>query len=68
MGLKTPQVSAHLLGIVGGHFDLRASVTLPDQEDALRVPVAAGVAVVQTSQTVLEVLRDEDLEARRRVT
>lgn len=68
MGLKTPQVSAHLLGIVGGHFDLRASVTLPDQEDKLRVPVAAGVAVIQTSQTILEVLRDEDLEVRRRVT
>ncbi len=65
MGLQIPKETALLLGIVGGHFDLQASVALPDQEDKLRVSVTAGIAVLQTSQTVLEVLGDDDLEADR---
>ena len=65
IGLAVPERSALLLGIVGGHFDLRASIALPDQEDKLRVPVAAGIAVLQTSQTILEVLDDESLVASR---
>jgi hypothetical protein len=65
LGLKVPKETALLLGIVGGHFDLHASVALPDQEDRLRVSVTAGIAVLQTSETILDVLRDDDLEADR---
>ena len=61
LGLKTPINSTLLLGLVGGHFDLHASVTLPEQEDGIDVPVAAGIAVVLPSETIMEVLQDEDL-------
>jgi hypothetical protein len=58
--LKTPIQSTHLLGIVAGHFDLSASVALPGQAHELRVPVAAGVAVVLPSETILDVLESEE--------
>lgn len=65
MGLKTPINSTHLLGLVGGHFDLDASVSLPDQEQKLSIPVAAGVAVVIPSETILEVLESDEQQALR---
>ena len=57
------QITIHstlLLGIVGGHFDMGASVMLPDQQEKLRVPVAAGIAVVLPAETVIEVLESEE--------
>ena len=54
-----------LLGLVSGHFDIHAPVALPDNEEELRVPVAAGIAVVQAAETIMEVLDEEDLVASR---
>jgi Trypsin-like peptidase domain len=59
LGLTYPIQSTLLIGMVGGHFDLKASVTLPDQEDRLDVPVAAGVGVVYPAETIRALL-DED--------
>jgi hypothetical protein len=63
--LPYPIQSTLLLGMVGGHFDLKASVTLPDQENKLDVPVAAGVAVVYPAEAIKEVLDTEELVAER---
>jgi hypothetical protein len=60
LGLTYPVESTLLLGMVGGHFDLKASVSMPDQQGNLEVPVAAGVAVVYSAESIREVL-DEDL-------
>jgi hypothetical protein len=46
MKLRVPVESTLLLGMVGGHFDLQASVGLPEGAGNLKIPVAAGVAVV----------------------
>jgi len=66
-GLEIPYPieSTLLLGMVGGHFDLKTSVTLPDQEDKLNVPVAAGVAVIYPAETIKEVLDDDAFVAER---
>jgi hypothetical protein len=65
MGLKVPKESTLLLGLVSGHFDLAASVALPDQTDEIRIPVAAGIAVVLPSDTILEVLESDELREGR---
>lgn len=65
LGLRYPTESTLLLGMVAGHFDLDASVELPDQEDKIKVPVAAGVAVLQPAEMIIETLEDEDLAAIR---
>ena len=65
MGLPRPTQSTLLLGIVGGHFDMGASVALPDQEQKLSVPVAAGIAIVLPSETILEVLESEEQRENR---
>ena len=65
LGLASPRTSTLLLGLVSGHFDIHAPVALPDNEEELRVPVAAGIAVVQAAETIMEVLDDEDLVASR---
>lgn len=57
-GFTAPIESTHFLGIVGGHFDLGASVTLPDQEGKLKIPVSAGIAVVYPSELVAEMLNE----------
>ncbi len=62
LGLKTPKDSTLLLGLVSGHFDLAASVALPDPADEIRVPVAAGIAVVLPSETILELLESDELQ------
>lgn len=66
MGLAYPIQSTLLLGMVGGHFDLSASVTLPDQEGKLNVPVAAGIAVIYTAEMIRELLDAEPFPAERR--
>lgn len=63
--LHSAMRSAHLLGLVSGHFDLAASVALPDQKGKLNVPVAAGIAVVVPADTILEVLESEEQKERR---
>lgn len=65
MGLTYPIQSTLLLGMIGGHFDLRSSVSLPDQEGKLSVPVAAGVAVVYPAEKIRETLDTEELVAER---
>ncbi len=50
---------------MSGHFDIHAPVALPDNEEELRVPVAAGIAVVQPAETIMEVLDDDELVASR---
>lgn len=65
MGLRYPIQSTLLLGMVGGHFDLKASITLPDQENKVAVPLAAGVAVVYPAETIKEVLDTDELAAER---
>jgi hypothetical protein len=65
MGLKYAIQSTLLLGMIGGHFDLKASVTLPDQENELDIPVAAGVAVIYPAETIREVLDLESFVAER---
>lgn len=68
MGLSYPIQSTLLLGMVGGHFDLKASVTLPDQEDKLDIPVAAGVGVLYPAETIRTMLDEEPFaEERARV-
>jgi hypothetical protein len=64
-GLTYPVQSTLLIGMIGGHFDLKASVTLPDQENKLDVPVAAGVAVIYPAETIRELLDEEPLAAER---
>jgi len=44
---------------------LQASVSLPDQEGKLSVPVAAGVAVVYPAEAIRETLDTEELAAER---
>jgi hypothetical protein len=63
--LPYPIESTLLLGMVGGHFDLKASVALPAQEDKLKVPVAAGIAVLSTAETIMETLNEEKLVTER---
>jgi hypothetical protein len=65
MGLQYPIESTLLLGMVGGHFDLRASVTMPDQESGIKVPVAAGVAVIYPAEMIKETLEQEPFVAER---
>jgi hypothetical protein len=65
VGLAMEKRGALLLGLVSGHFDLRASVALPDETGDLGVPVAAGIAVLSTSQSIYELLMDDDLVAAR---
>jgi Trypsin-like peptidase domain len=62
-GLEIPYPieSTLLLGMVGGHFDLQASVGLPEGAGNLKVPVAAGVAVVYPAETIKEVLDTGEL-------
>jgi hypothetical protein len=60
IGLPYPVESTLLLGMVAGHFDLKASVELPDQEDRLKIPVAAGIAVLSTSETIMETLEEDE--------
>jgi len=57
--------STLLLGMLGGHFDQRASVTLPDQEKKLDIPVAAGVAVIYPAAVIRETLDLDFLVAER---
>jgi hypothetical protein len=65
MGLSYPIQSTLLLGMVAGHFDLKATVALPEGEDKLKVPVAAGIAVLTTAEAILETLNQEELVADR---
>jgi len=65
MGLTYPIQSTLLIGMVGGHFDLKASITLPDQEDKLDVPVAAGVAVIYPAEAIRVLLDEEPFAAER---
>lgn len=65
LGLATPRTSTLLLGLVSGHFDIHAAVALPGNEEELRVPVAAGIAVIQPAETIMEVLNDDELVASR---
>jgi hypothetical protein len=65
LGLRIPKEPTLLLGMVGGHFDLQASVSLPDQEGKLSVPVAAGVAVVYPAEAIRETLDTDELVAER---
>jgi hypothetical protein len=58
LSLKAPIETTFLLGIVGGHFDLAATVVLPDQEQLLKVPVSAGIAVVYPAELIAEMLRE----------
>ena len=64
MGLLIPVERTLLLGMISGHFDMSASAELPD-EDAIQIPVSAGIAVLATSERILEVLDDEELAAKR---
>jgi hypothetical protein len=57
-GFKSPIESTLLLGIVGGHFDLRSSVALPDQEQRLSIPVSAGIAIVYPAEVMAEMLAE----------
>ena len=57
--------STLLLGMLGGHFDQGASVTLPDQEKKLNIPVAAGVAAFYPAAIIREALDLDFLVAER---
>lgn len=50
---------------MSGHFDLGAAIALPDNAAKLRIPVAAGIAVVTPAEAIRETLDDEDLVADR---
>jgi hypothetical protein len=65
LGLTYPVESTLLLGMIGGHFDLKSSVALPDQEAKVKVPAAAGIAVVYTAETIRELLDEEELMTAR---
>jgi hypothetical protein len=65
LGLRYPIQSTLLLGMVGGHFDLKASVALPDQEDKLDIPVAAGVGVLYPAESIREMLDEEPFAGER---
>jgi hypothetical protein len=65
LSLPYPIESTLLLGMVGGHFDLQASVGLPEGAGNVKVPVAAGVAVVYPAETIREVLDTEELAQER---
>jgi hypothetical protein len=64
-GLPYPIESTHLLGMIGGHFDLKASVALPDQEDKLDIPMAAGVGVLYPAEIIRDMLDDDPLAEER---
>lgn len=65
MGLTTEIRSTLLLGMVGGHFDQRFSVALPDQEGKVDIPIASGVAVVYPAEAIRETLDIDVLAAER---
>lgn len=65
MGLSYPIQSTLLLGMIGGHFDLKASVGLPEGAGNLKIPVAAGVAVVYPAEAIKEVLDRQELAQER---
>jgi hypothetical protein len=56
LGLTYPIESTLLLGMIGGHFDLASAVELPDQEESISVPVAAGIGVVYPADVITETL------------
>lgn len=65
MGLTFPETHSILLGMVGGHFDHRTSVLLPDQSGKLSIPTSAGVGVVYPVEIIRETLDSEDLVSER---
>jgi hypothetical protein len=58
MGLRYPIESTMLLGMVGGHFDLAATVELPDQQQRLSIPVSAGIGVVYPAELIAQLLTE----------
>lgn len=56
MGLTYPQTHSVLLGILGGHFDHRTSVRLPDGSGEVSVPTSSGVGVVYPAEVIRETL------------
>lgn len=64
LALPYPVQSTLLLGMIGGHFDLKASARLPDHGH-IEVPVASGVAVVYPAEAIREVLDVEELAKER---
>lgn len=63
LGLATTESHSVLLGIVGGHFDHRASVEIEGARYA--VPSSAGVAVVYPCDAVRELLSIDEVVADR---
>ncbi len=55
-GLRYPETYSVLLGMVGGHFDHRTSVLLPDASGKLSIPTSAGVGVVYPAEIIRETL------------
>ncbi len=66
LDLQIPVHSTLLFGMVGGHFDLQQSVTLPDQDDKLKVPASAGITVLYPSETIMGVIEDDTFVQMRR--
>jgi hypothetical protein len=64
LNLPTTVTDSRLLGIVGGHFDHRASVEIAGEYHS--IPSSAGVAVVYPCEQLRELLDDEDVIAERR--
>lgn len=65
LGLPYPQTHPILLGMIGGHFDHRTSIRLPDDRGDLSVPTSAGVGVVYPAEIIREALDLEELADRR---
>ena len=55
-GLKYSETYSILLGMIGGHFDHRTSVLLPDESGKLSIPTSAGVGVVYPVEIIRETL------------
>jgi hypothetical protein len=56
--LRYPESHLILLGMLGGHFDHRTSVNLPDGSGKLSVPTSAGVGVVYPAEVLRETIEE----------
>jgi hypothetical protein len=64
IGLRYPETYPILLGVLGGHFDHRTTLRLPDEQTA-SVSASAGIGVVYPVEVLRETLALDELAEQR---
>ncbi len=65
MGLTFPESHPTLLGVLGGHFDHRTTLRMPDGSGTLSAPTSAGIGVVYPVEVLVESLEMDELVEER---